>query len=160
MAKDVLCVAVALLFKCSARTVSLGTLVCVFVYALSYICCVLLLSMVKLPIRCQKQFKVTPQPDWIRIQYGGKNITVASNIVFSYSLCSTSVPNLINAEHYSNGMMDPWSGGAVLESLSVHWWLFWYQNTCTSPWFASCWPSRPRKKIPTLRLLVSRSELS
>ena len=33
---------------------------------------------------CQKQFGVTPQPNAIRIQYGGKDIGAHSNIVFRY----------------------------------------------------------------------------
>ncbi|XP_013394465.1 lysosomal Pro-X carboxypeptidase-like [Lingula anatina] len=49
---------------------------------------------------CKKQFGVVPRPQWIKTQYGGKNITSASNIIFS------------------NGRLDPWSGGGVTTSLS------------------------------------------
>ncbi|XP_071125311.1 lysosomal Pro-X carboxypeptidase-like [Mytilus edulis] len=51
--------------------------------------------------QCQKQWSVTPRPMWPIIQYGGKNITTASNIIFS------------------NGLLDPWSSGGVTESLSA-----------------------------------------
>lgn len=34
--------------------------------------------------QCQKQWSVTPRPMWPIIQYGGKNITTASNIIFRY----------------------------------------------------------------------------
>ncbi|XP_022084532.1 lysosomal Pro-X carboxypeptidase-like [Acanthaster planci] len=49
---------------------------------------------------CQEEWNVTPRPDWPIIQYWGKNISAASNIVFS------------------NGLLDPWSGGGVLKSIS------------------------------------------
>lgn len=49
---------------------------------------------------CYKQWGVVPRPSWIPIQYGGRNITAHSNIVFS------------------NGNLDPWSGGGVLTNLS------------------------------------------
>jgi lysosomal Pro-X carboxypeptidase len=49
---------------------------------------------------CQSAYQVTPRPDWIPIYYGATNIQAASNIIFS------------------NGMLDPWRGGGVQESLS------------------------------------------
>lgn len=49
---------------------------------------------------CKKTYDVTIQPDLIQTMYGGKNITAHSNIIFS------------------NGLLDPWHGGGVLQSLS------------------------------------------
>ncbi|XP_017656403.2 lysosomal Pro-X carboxypeptidase-like isoform X2 [Nannospalax galili] len=49
---------------------------------------------------CFKQWGVRPQPSWITTIYGGKNIHTHSNIIFS------------------NGELDPWSGGGVTEDLS------------------------------------------
>ena len=49
---------------------------------------------------CQRQWGVTPRPYWAAVSYGGREIAAASNIVFS------------------NGEMDPWSGGGVLNSIS------------------------------------------
>lgn len=49
---------------------------------------------------CQQRWGVTPRPNWIQEQFGGRNITAASNIIFS------------------NGKLDPWSGGGVQQSLS------------------------------------------
>lgn len=49
---------------------------------------------------CQKLWGVVPRPLWIPLQYGGRNITAHSNIVFS------------------NGNLDPWSGGGVTTTLS------------------------------------------
>nr|CAD7398982.1 unnamed protein product [Timema cristinae] len=49
---------------------------------------------------CYKKWKVLPQQDLIVKLYGGKDISTASNIVFS------------------NGLLDPWSSGGVLRSLS------------------------------------------
>mmetsp|Transcript_8763 Transcript_8763/g.15057 ORF Transcript_8763/g.15057 Transcript_8763/m.15057 type:complete len:159 (+) Transcript_8763:3-479(+) len=43
--------------------------------------------------QCQQTWGVTPQPYWASINYGGKNILAASNII------------------WSNGDLDPWSGG-------------------------------------------------
>ena len=40
--------------------------------------------------RCQEQWGVTPRPMWATIQWGGRRIETASNIVFS------------------NGLYDPW----------------------------------------------------
>ncbi|XP_075707502.1 lysosomal Pro-X carboxypeptidase [Rhinoderma darwinii] len=49
---------------------------------------------------CYKQWGIRPRPEWITSMYGGKNISAASNIIFS------------------NGDLDPWSAGGVKESLS------------------------------------------
>ena len=39
---------------------------------------------------CQREFGVTPQPYWVETQYGGKNISSYSNIVFRYILLQAS----------------------------------------------------------------------
>lgn len=49
---------------------------------------------------CYKQWGIRPRPKWITSMYGGKNISAASNIIFS------------------NGDLDPWSAGGVKQSLS------------------------------------------
>ncbi|MEJ1272820.1 hypothetical protein NN561_003675 [Cricetulus griseus] len=49
---------------------------------------------------CYKQWGVRPRPSWITTLYGGKDIRSHSNIIFS------------------NGDLDPWSGGGVTEDLS------------------------------------------
>jgi lysosomal Pro-X carboxypeptidase len=54
---------------------------------------------------CLKEFNVKPRPNWITTEFGGHNITdvlknFGSNIIFS------------------NGLLDPWSGGSVLEDIS------------------------------------------
>lgn len=49
---------------------------------------------------CQKTYGVPAEGDKAIVLFGGRNITTASNIIFS------------------NGMRDPWSAGGVLESLS------------------------------------------
>ncbi|XP_073517804.1 lysosomal Pro-X carboxypeptidase [Phyllobates terribilis] len=49
---------------------------------------------------CYKQWGIKPRPEWITSMYGGKNISAASNIIFS------------------NGDLDPWSAGGVKQSLS------------------------------------------
>lgn len=50
--------------------------------------------------QCEEQWGVAPRPLHATIEWGGKRIDTLSNIVFS------------------NGMLDPWSGGGVLSSLS------------------------------------------
>ncbi|CAD5120201.1 DgyrCDS8774 [Dimorphilus gyrociliatus] len=47
---------------------------------------------------CTNKFKVKTRPFFVVSQYGGRNISAASNIIFS------------------NGDLDPWSGGGVLNS--------------------------------------------
>lgn len=49
---------------------------------------------------CKDMWDVTPREFWAEIQYGGKKISSHSNIVFS------------------NGNLDPWSGGGVTETIS------------------------------------------
>ncbi|KAK7097322.1 lysosomal Pro-X carboxypeptidase-like isoform X1 [Littorina saxatilis] len=49
---------------------------------------------------CKYEHGVMPRENWISLNYWGKDIKAASNIIFS------------------NGLLDPWSGGGVLESLS------------------------------------------
>ncbi|KAH3842718.1 hypothetical protein DPMN_116222 [Dreissena polymorpha] len=48
--------------------------------------------------QCYKQWKTRPQENWITTEYWGKQLQYASNIIFS------------------NGLLDPWSSGGVLES--------------------------------------------
>ncbi|KAK8973892.1 hypothetical protein V6N11_013049 [Hibiscus sabdariffa] len=54
---------------------------------------------------CKRDFQVTPRPRWITTEFGGHGIEHAlkffgSNIIFS------------------NGLLDPWSGGSVLKNIS------------------------------------------
>ncbi|TYI89137.1 hypothetical protein E1A91_D03G033700v1 [Gossypium mustelinum] len=54
---------------------------------------------------CQRDFQVTPRPRWITTEFGGHDIehvlkSFGSNIIFS------------------NGLLDPWSGGSVLKNIS------------------------------------------
>ncbi|XP_065278568.1 lysosomal Pro-X carboxypeptidase [Emys orbicularis] len=49
---------------------------------------------------CFKLWKVRPRPHWIPSVYGGKNISSHSNIIFS------------------NGGLDPWSGGGVTRNIT------------------------------------------
>ncbi|CAN8251492.1 unnamed protein product [Cochlearia groenlandica] len=54
---------------------------------------------------CWKTFRVNPRPRWVTTELGGHDIettlkTFGSNIIFS------------------NGLLDPWSGGSVLKNLS------------------------------------------
>lgn len=50
--------------------------------------------------QCQRQWNVTPRKDWARIGLASKNLHMATNIVFS------------------NGRLDPWHGGGVLQNIS------------------------------------------
>ncbi|KAI8437941.1 hypothetical protein MSG28_010609 [Choristoneura fumiferana] len=49
---------------------------------------------------CYDKYKVYPKEGFARIQYGGDKLDAASNIVFS------------------NGLLDPWAGGGILNSIS------------------------------------------
>ncbi|KAG5241063.1 hypothetical protein OIU78_029093 [Salix suchowensis] len=54
---------------------------------------------------CWEEFGVIPRPRWITTEFGGQDIktaleTFGSNIIFS------------------NGLLDPWSGGSVLQNIS------------------------------------------
>ncbi|XP_074649830.1 lysosomal Pro-X carboxypeptidase-like isoform X2 [Tubulanus polymorphus] len=51
-------------------------------------------------VGCTKRWKTVPVSTWITTHYGGRNIKAASNIVFS------------------NGELDPWSGGGVHVNVS------------------------------------------
>lgn len=48
---------------------------------------------------CQKRWKVTPRPNWAVVQWGGLDVSAASNIFFS------------------NGVIDPYSGGGILSTI-------------------------------------------
>ncbi|EDW04971.1 lysosomal Pro-X carboxypeptidase [Drosophila grimshawi] len=52
----------------------------------------------KVSDKCYKKFQLTPKPFDIVLRYGGRDLVAASNIIFS------------------NGLLDPWSGGGVLMS--------------------------------------------
>ncbi|KRY29399.1 Lysosomal Pro-X carboxypeptidase [Trichinella spiralis] len=47
---------------------------------------------------CFEKFKVRPRPDWAIINYGGRKLESATNVVFS------------------NGWLDPWRGGGIVNS--------------------------------------------
>ncbi|BDA40679.1 Lysosomal Pro-X carboxypeptidase [Coccomyxa sp. Obi] len=49
---------------------------------------------------CQENWGVTPRPLWATVEWGGRRIESASNIVFT------------------NGFLDPWHGGGVLKNIS------------------------------------------
>ena len=49
---------------------------------------------------CKSRWKVAPRPEMADLMYGSKKLYGASNIVFS------------------NGLLDPWSSGGVLKTLS------------------------------------------
>ncbi|KAH8282704.1 hypothetical protein KR054_009227, partial [Drosophila jambulina] len=48
--------------------------------------------------KCYKNYRLTPKPYDIILRYGGRNIESVTNIIFS------------------NGLLDPWSGGGVLQA--------------------------------------------
>ncbi|KAK2718034.1 hypothetical protein QYM36_006727 [Artemia franciscana] len=50
---------------------------------------------------CHKKFGVKPRLHWAEIEFGGKKLEASSNIVFS------------------NGLLDPWSSGGVMSSISA-----------------------------------------
>lgn len=49
---------------------------------------------------CVQQYGTTPRPNMVKVQYGVQDLSGASNIVFS------------------NGNLDPWSGGGVLKNVT------------------------------------------
>ena len=49
---------------------------------------------------CQDRWGVAPRPLWATINYGGRRLSAASNIV------------------WSNGELDPWRGGGVTRNVS------------------------------------------
>lgn len=55
------------------------------------------ITQAEITAQCQKNWGVTPDPDWIRVSYGDAQLKYATNIVFS------------------NGLLDPWSSGGVRE---------------------------------------------
>uniref|UniRef100_A0A5B7BS65 Putative lysosomal Pro-X carboxypeptidase n=1 Tax=Davidia involucrata TaxID=16924 RepID=A0A5B7BS65_DAVIN len=54
---------------------------------------------------CWKDFRVKPRPTWITTEFGGHDFKTALKMFGS---------NII----FSNGLLDPWSGGSVLEDVS------------------------------------------
>lgn len=49
---------------------------------------------------CQDNWGVTPRKHWATLEWGGRRLAAASNIVFS------------------NGLLDPWHGGGVMVNIS------------------------------------------
>jgi len=45
-------------------------------------------NLTQLTAECRKKWNVVPRPRWIVEQYGGKNISTASNIIFRFDDCS------------------------------------------------------------------------
>ncbi|KAK2410390.1 lysosomal Pro-X carboxypeptidase [Trifolium repens] len=54
---------------------------------------------------CFKNFGVKPRPKWITTEFGGHNI---------HAILKNFGSNII----FSNGLLDPWSGGSVLQNIS------------------------------------------
>eukprot|EP00252_Welwitschia_mirabilis_P023507 TRINITY_DN665_c0_g1_i1.p1 TRINITY_DN665_c0_g1~~TRINITY_DN665_c0_g1_i1.p1 ORF type:complete len:505 (+),score=77.57 TRINITY_DN665_c0_g1_i1:286-1800(+) len=54
---------------------------------------------------CMKQYGVQPRPNWITTEFGGHKI---------YDVLKRFGSNII----FSNGLLDPWSGGGVLQNIS------------------------------------------
>ncbi|CAN0917702.1 Lysosomal Pro-X carboxypeptidase [Linum grandiflorum] len=54
---------------------------------------------------CWSSFKVLPRPRWVTTEFGGHDIRTA---------LETFGSNMI----FSNGLLDPWSGGSVLQNIS------------------------------------------
>ncbi|GAB4847137.1 hypothetical protein Ancab_026148 [Ancistrocladus abbreviatus] len=54
---------------------------------------------------CWKSFGVKPRPRWITTQFGGHQFNVT---------CKNSGSNII----FANGLLDPWSGGSILQNVS------------------------------------------
>ncbi|KAF5198137.1 Lysosomal pro-x carboxypeptidase [Thalictrum thalictroides] len=55
--------------------------------------------------QCVKEFGIMPRPRWITTEFGGHNMRTSLKMFGS---------NII----FSNGLLDPWSGGGVLQNLS------------------------------------------
>ncbi|CAN1777414.1 Lysosomal Pro-X carboxypeptidase [Linum perenne] len=54
---------------------------------------------------CWRRFRVLPRPKWVTTEFGGHDIRTA---------LATFGSNMI----FSNGLLDPWSGGSVLQNIS------------------------------------------
>ena len=64
---------------------------------------------------------VTPKPNWAITQFGGKDSTSYSNIFFRYITSSNLFYSWLVCGILvicSNGQLDPWSAGGVLETLT------------------------------------------
>lgn len=57
-------------------------------------------SLPDIAAHCLDKYGIRPRPDWIKVQYGGRSLSSASNIVFT------------------NGLLDPWSSGGVMANVS------------------------------------------
>jgi len=57
-------------------------------------------SIPELITSCQQEFGVTPRVDWVPLYFAGRNVSAMTNIIFS------------------NGELDPWYGGGVLDAPS------------------------------------------
>ncbi|XP_050207014.1 uncharacterized protein LOC126656479 [Mercurialis annua] len=54
---------------------------------------------------CWEEFRVVPRPRWITTEFGGLDI-------------KTALQNFASNIIFSNGLLDPWSGGGVLQNIS------------------------------------------
>ena len=48
-------------------------------------------NLTQVTAECRKRWNVSPRPRWVVEQYGGKNISAASNIIFRSAHCSTLI---------------------------------------------------------------------